>query len=95
VGTPCAQCDLTLCEGKQTKCRDLFAQYIQQTSQSRLQALAYLLATSPYVRGVLRQQMADGEATINSLVTQLDAADLDRRDTATLAAMTDAWGAYS
>ncbi len=74
---------------------DLFTQYIQETSQIRVEGLAYLLATTPYVRGVLRQQVADGEARISVLVTQLDGADLDRLDTATLAAMTSAWNAYT
>jgi PAS domain S-box-containing protein len=73
----------------------LFTQYIELTSRSRIEGLAYLLATSPVQRASIRDQVAAGEADIDALAAQIDASDIDQGDAATLEIMTDAWHAYA
>jgi hypothetical protein len=58
----------------------LFTQYIELTSRSRIEGLAYLLATSPVQRASIRDQVAAGEADIDALAAQIDASDIDQGD---------------
>ena len=74
---------------------ELFSRYLDATYQVRINVVAYALTSNPVVREQLRQRIADGDAEITARATDLDAADVDRVDIATLADTTAAWKAYT
>ena len=73
----------------------LLARYVDGSWEARASVLAYLLAHDPAERQALRVKMTSKDAELAQLATDMDLADTDREDVATLAAVTRAWTAYA
>src|SRR5918911_1294514 len=73
----------------------LLARYVDGSWEARASVPAYLLAHDPAERQVLRLKMTAKDAELEQLATDMDLADTDREDVATLAAVTQAWTAYA
>jgi CHASE3 domain sensor protein len=73
----------------------LLARYVDGSWDARASVLAYLLAHDPAERQALRLKMATIDRDLVQLAQQMDAADSDREDVATLAAVTQAWTTYA
>jgi PAS domain S-box-containing protein len=89
-------------QGERTMYVDLFggthllATYIDESWGGRSAMVDFLLSDeSPATTAQLRQSMAALDARLNELARQMDQADTDREDVQTLAAIQDAWLAYS
>ena len=73
----------------------LLARYLDESWDARASVLAYLLAHDPAERDALRLKMASIDRDLAQLAQDMDAADSDREDVATLAAVTQAWMEYA
>jgi signal transduction histidine kinase len=74
----------------------LLARYVDKSWDARASVLAYLLAhDDPAERQALRLKMASIDRDLAQLAQDMDVADSDREDVATLAAVTEAWTAYT
>ena len=75
----------------------LLTAYVDESWGARVAMLNVLLTddTQPSDIAALRQSMADTDQNLSDLARQMDAADIDRADVQTLAAIQDAWTAYS
>src|SRR6266516_1685032 len=88
-------------DGQRTLFGDIFggthllARYVDGSWDARASVLAYLLAHDPGEREALRLKMATIDRDLAQLARDMDAADSDREDVATLAAVTQAWTAYA
>jgi signal transduction histidine kinase len=88
-------------DGQRTLFGDIFggthllARYVDGSWEARASVLAYLLAHDPAERQTLRSRMATIDRELEQLARDMDAADSDREDVATLAAVTQAWSEYS
>ena len=73
----------------------LLARYLDGSWEARASVLAYLLAHDPAQRDALRLKMASIDQDLAQLAHDMDVADSDREDVATLAAVTQAWTEYA
>ena len=73
----------------------LLALYVDDSWEARASVLNYLLAHDPAERQALRLKMTSIDAKLERLASDMDLADTDRQDVATLAAVTRAWTAYA
>ena len=73
----------------------LLARYLDESWDARASVLAYLLAHDPAERDALRLKMASIDLDLAQLAQDMDAADSDREDVDTLAAVTQAWTEYA
>jgi signal transduction histidine kinase len=73
----------------------LLARYVDVSWDARASVLAYLLAHDPAERQALRLKMGTIDRDLAQLAQDMDAADTDREDVATLAAVTQAWTTYA
>ena len=74
---------------------NLLARYIDASWDARASVLAYLLSDDPAERQSLRLRIAVLDGDLAQLAQQMDVADSDREDVATLAAVIQAWSAYT
>lgn len=87
--------------GQQTTYGDIFggthllAAWVDTSWEDRADLLDYLLTEDPGAAAFDRAEMARLDAHLNELVVQMDAADTDREDVETLAALVSAWNTYT
>ena len=72
----------------------LLARYIDASWESRATVTGYLLANDTGEREALRSRMISLDEELGQLAQQMDEADSDREDVATLAGVTQAWSDY-
>jgi PAS domain S-box-containing protein len=73
----------------------LLATWVDASWQARSDLLNYLLADDPVSAAAYRQEMQQLDQRLGDLAHQMDLADTDREDVATLAALMSAWDAYT
>lgn len=73
----------------------LLATWVDTSWQVRSDLLNYLLADDPVSARGYRQEMRQLDQRLSDLAQQMDVADTDREDVATLAALISAWDAYT
>jgi PAS domain S-box-containing protein len=73
----------------------LLATWLDTSWQVRSDLLDYLLADDPASASAYRQEMQQLDQRLSGLAHQMDVADTDREDVATLAALISAWDAYT
>src|SRR5919202_409866 len=73
----------------------LLATWVDTSWQARSDLLNYLLADDPVSAAAYRQEMQQLDQRLGDLAHQMDLADTDREDVATLAALMSAWDAYT
>jgi PAS domain S-box-containing protein len=72
----------------------LLATYVDLWSSERSTVLQYLLTDAPDTRAQLRTDIATTDAQMREIATQMDEADTDRKDVATLEDVRAKWWAY-
>jgi PAS domain S-box-containing protein len=89
-------------EGERTTYVDVFggthllASYIDESWGARTAMLNFLLSDNGQSTSLaVRESMARTDQRLSELAREMDAADIDRADVQTLAAIQDAWAAYS
>jgi PAS domain S-box-containing protein len=73
----------------------LLATWVDMSWQARSDLLNYLLTDDPAAAATYRQEMQQLDQRLADLAHQMDLADTDREDVATLAALESAWDAYA
>src|SRR5919202_4740118 len=73
----------------------LLAAWVDTSWQARSDLLNYLLTDDPAAAATYRQEMQQLDQHLANLAHQMDVADTDREDVATLAALESAWDAYT
>lgn len=73
----------------------LLASWIDQSSESRRDVLAYLLTQDSREQAALQAKIVQRDQVLDGLARQMDAVDSDREDVQTLSRLIESWRAYT